>query len=462
MIVLPEDMASSILIDDPFNPYTFPCPLPSATVSSCDSTITSSSPPDALQLRLQALIESHSDSWTYAIFWHSSSNAMLSWGDGFYKGSLDPPINHRHRPYSPEQEHRKRVLRELNSLISTSVDDAIEEEVTDTEWFFLISMTHCLVGPTSLLIQAQMSAETIWISGNNRLGAAQCDRARQAAAFGIRTMACIPVANGVVELGSTNVVFKNPDTISRIRDSFSFPSVEIPISNPQFLVDNPISCGAVTPLLTTAGSENSDLALTVEPERRPRKRGRKTANERDQPLNHVEAERQRREKLNQLFYSLRAVVPNVSKMDKASLLGDAVVYITELQETIRSLDSCNESLRSQVDVLKSNVNGFLAEVGGREGKLEGLELEVKVIRTEAMIRLQSKRKGHPSAKFMSALEAVGLEVLYGSCSVVEDLMLQQFTVRMTDFRSQEQLNEEIFARLLGDAAAGGDCFQQFS
>lgn len=50
----------------------------------------------------------------------------------------------------------------------------------------------------------------------------------------------------------------------------------------------------------------------------PRKRGRKPANDREEPLSHVQAERQRREKLNQRFYALRAVVPNVSKVSPLS------------------------------------------------------------------------------------------------------------------------------------------------
>ncbi|XP_039060375.1 transcription factor MYC2-like [Hibiscus syriacus] len=55
--------------------------------------------------------------------------------------------------------------------------------------------------------------------------------------------------------------------------------------------------------------EADSRRVVVEPEKRPRKRGRKPANGREEPLNHVEAERQRREKLNQRFYALRAVVP---------------------------------------------------------------------------------------------------------------------------------------------------------
>ncbi|KAI3741570.1 hypothetical protein L1987_59244 [Smallanthus sonchifolius] len=72
------------------------------------------------------------------------------------------------------------------------------------------------------------------------------------------------------------------------------------------------------------GEESRPAADHEKPQRKP-------GNGREGPLNHIEAERQRREKLNQKFYALRAIIPNVSKMDKASLLGDAISYINDLR-----------------------------------------------------------------------------------------------------------------------------------
>lgn len=72
--------------------------------------------------------------------------------------------------------------------------------------------------------------------------------------------------------------------------------------------------------------DSVECSLTIGP-RPPRKRGRKPANDREEPLNHVQAERQRREKLNQRFYALRAVVPNVSKVPTCNLSAPSCLYL---------------------------------------------------------------------------------------------------------------------------------------
>ncbi|XP_057745861.1 transcription factor MYC2-like [Arachis stenosperma] len=612
---------------------------------SAASTSTSAAPPpqqqqppppppfnqETLQHRLQALIEGARESWTYAIFWqcsydYSNGLTLLGWGDGYYKGEEDKGKAIKATSFE-QQQHRKKVLRELNSLISgpsASGDEAVDEEVTDTEWFFLISMTQHFVSGTGLPGQAFFNSNPVWVAGPDRLLGSGCDRARQGQSFGIRTIVCIPSANGVVELGSTELIFQNPDLMSKVKVLFNFsnnsgdvagswplssadqgendpsslwlndPSssaggIEIRdsvntaatttvannktvpvVSNPgsssvvteapknpqqnqgfvlkelnfssslkpesgeilsfgenkkgsygvnsnnggnnlfsvqsqsQFVSDenkkrrSPTSRSSIEDgiLSFTSGvilppsnvksggggggdSDHSDLEASVvkeavEPEKRPRKRGRKPANGREEPLNHVEAERQRREKLNQRFYALRAVVPNVSKMDKASLLGDAISYINELKSKLQGLESEKGELSKQLEDSKKELelaskNSGAAQAAppplpappdkeqrsraGVNGKLIDLEIEVKIIGWDAMIRIQCSKKNHPAARLMAALKDLDLEVHHASVSVVNDLMIQQATVNMgSRFYTQEQLMLALSSKVGG----GGD------
>nr|AGO58372.1 basic helix-loop-helix protein [Morella rubra] len=55
--------------------------------------------------------------------------------------------------------------------------------------------------------------------------------------------------------------------------------------------------------------------------------------------NHVLAERRRREKLNERFIILRSLVPFVTKMDKASILGDTIEYLKQLRKKIQDLEA---------------------------------------------------------------------------------------------------------------------------
>lgn len=597
-------------------PYPLtPSPPPPAAVQSFNQ--------ETLQQRLLSLIEDAThESWTYAIFWQSSvvdygGALVLGWGDGYYKGE-DEKSKRRTASSPAEQEHRKKVLRDLNSLIAgpqAAADeslDAVDEEVTDTEWFFLISMTQSFVNGSGLPGQALYSSSPVWVTGSERLASSHCDRARQAQGFGLQTLVCIPSSNGVVELGSTEVIFQSSDLMKKVKALFNFNGPEtgpgsgpsswtLPENDPAALwLTEPSSSAAdvkdpainssnisinttngqassvpscitsnqtvaikenpnsitmnenqnqgflsrelkfsefgfdgcsnpktsagfrpesgeilnfgesskisssnnVNPLekndnkikkkspiskssndegmlsFTSSGvkdsiieSDHSDLeasvvkeiecSTVVDPEKRPRKRGRKPANGREEPLNHVEAERQRREKLNQRFYALRAVVPNVSKMDKASLLGDAIAYINELKSKLQNVELVGEDLRRQIESYKKELSlkggrssappqerdVKLSSLGGGKAMVD-IDVDVKIIGWDAMIRIQCSKKNHPAAKLMVALMELELDVHHASVSVVNDLMIQQATVKMEGkIFTQDQLKVALISKV---------------
>ncbi|KAI6695012.1 hypothetical protein NL676_022722 [Syzygium grande] len=53
---------------------------------------------------------------------------------------------------------------------------------------------------------------------------------------------------------------------------------------------------------------------------------------------HVIAERKRRERLSQRFIALSAIIPGLTKLDKASVLGDTIKYLKQLEERVKILE----------------------------------------------------------------------------------------------------------------------------
>ncbi|KAF3562436.1 hypothetical protein DY000_02013602 [Brassica cretica] len=181
---------------------------------------------------------------------------------------------------------------------------------------------------------------------------------------------------------------------------------------------------------------HSDIEATVvRDNKRKKKRGRKLANGRKEPLNHVQAERLRREKLNMRFYALRATVPNVSKMDKASLLGDAICYINELKSRAEDAESKKNAIQMELIKLREEIAGRNADSsvcrgGENASENETANIDVKILGCDAMVRLESSKRNHPAARLMNAFMDLDVELNHASISVIHDLMIQQATVKM--------------------------------
>ncbi|XP_010683066.2 transcription factor bHLH18 isoform X2 [Beta vulgaris subsp. vulgaris] len=85
--------------------------------------------------------------------------------------------------------------------------------------------------------------------------------------------------------------------------------------------------------------------------------GTKRKRQPTQVQDHIIAERKRREILGQMFISLSTIVPGLKKMDKTTVLGEAIKYMKQLQETVKTLEelAAKKIVESIVVVKKSKL-----------------------------------------------------------------------------------------------------------
>ncbi|XP_049401249.1 transcription factor MYC1-like [Solanum stenotomum] len=406
-----------------------------------------------LQQKLQNILKIQTDSWSYAIFWQTSNDdddghLFLAWGDGHFHGTKSKTGVQA----SQQSTERKNVIKGIQALICENGEEKVDDasEVTDAEWFYVMSLAQSFSIGDGVPGKAFSTGSIIWLTGAQQLQFHSCERAKEAHVHGIQTFVCIPTSNGVLELGSNQQIKENWIFIQQVKSIFSsIPDLGLVTC----LEQNTTNSKNPKTEETETNDSDSDCQVLVEKpveKKTPKKRGRKPGATRETPLNHVEAERQRREKLNHRFYALRSVVPHVTKMDKASLLSDAVSYINELKSKVTELEGqltrkskklkieCTDSITidnhsttttttHSVDQIRHNSSS--AASFGVQNNLK-VEVEVKILGPDAMVRVQSENVNYPSARLMRALQDLELHVHHASISSVNDIMLQDIVVKV--------------------------------
>ncbi|KAJ1693212.1 hypothetical protein LUZ63_009910 [Rhynchospora breviuscula] len=400
-----------------------------------------------LQEKLQSFLFHRPEWWVYAIFWQSLKNNeanVLSFGSGHFHGKHELHQKNPPKPYNPFSCLHTDDVTSASSMTLTGID------CDDVEWFYAVSLTYS-VGTTDVLaspVRAYLSQKSIWLAGAQALeGVCGCERLRQALMHGIETLVWIPVPGGVLELGSCDLI---PQNRVLIQQAFAFLNNHTNRSH-----GTSFSNGTV--LLSSHDSEHSDYDesnLLLE-RCKANKRGRKSRTMQQPPINHVEAERQRREKLNHRFYKLRSVVPNVSRMDKASLLADAVEYIKELRARVDELETELKCVKREY-VVDSVVAPALMVTSNTSDISSPMliEVEVRVFGREALIRVQSDggSRTHAPARMMGALRELEMLVHHASVCTVKDVMVQDVVVRLPNDATQGE--EEIRSALLAKLGNG--------
>ncbi|GAB2233135.1 hypothetical protein Droror1_Dr00002352, partial [Drosera rotundifolia] len=126
---------------------------------------------------------------------------------------------------------------------------------------------------------------------------------------------------------------------------------------------------------------------------------------------NLHAERSRRQRISDRLLQLRALVPNITNMKKATIVCDAIDYINELEEQARELseqlsemEACGSGeelkLRSEQDDEKNAVKKW------------NLEPEVKVVQVDynkIWIKLTYKKRHGTLTSLVEAMSILGYE-----------------------------------------------------
>ncbi|XP_009771547.1 transcription factor bHLH18-like [Nicotiana sylvestris] len=149
-----------------------------------------------------------------------------------------------------------------------------------------------------------------------------------------------------------------------------------------------------------------------------------------QAQDHVLSERKRRERLTQCFISLSTLIPNLKKLDKASILGDAIKYIKQLENQVKSLEEETKKFSKEpvvavkrTGLLSTYVNSSSSEENSNISSTNKSvpEIEVRAADGNALIRIYCKKQATIIKEIFSQVEKFNLTIISSSVMPFGDI-----------------------------------------
>ncbi|WJX48003.1 endoglucanase 3 [Trifolium repens] len=180
-------------------------------------------------MKEQLALAVRSIQWSYIIFWSESPHqtGVLSWGEGYYNGEIKTRKTNQEVELSSDEIglQRSEQLRELfRTLKPTETSPPIKkpsaalspDDLTDTEWYYLVCMSFVFNIGQGLPGRALANDEPIWLMDADSVDCKEFNRSLLA-----KTVVCFPFMKGVIELGTTDMVMEDLSIIQQVKTSLS-------------------------------------------------------------------------------------------------------------------------------------------------------------------------------------------------------------------------------------------------